>query len=192
MFKILEPYSDEWWLAKALKEVSRCGRNVGVQRNANERWVVYLERAHRAVIQKLRERNTLRERLPEYLHPFVFDSIYRLEHMRWGILYAWEVYESVEAKGGAISYPDVEARIQLAPGVRLARLCRFLLTLAAYKRYVEPVIADMHEEYYAALDAHEYLHAKWIAVRVWFLVIPGWLVGAGSFLMKAIWSDRRQ
>jgi ferric-dicitrate binding protein FerR (iron transport regulator) len=61
------------------------------------------------------------------------------------------------------------------PGHGLARAARFLLTPNAHKRYVEPVIADMQQEYVDAVTAGRTQRARWIAQRVYLLIIPGWL-----------------
>lgn len=66
-------------------------------------------------------------------------------------------------------------KILLPRGYRLAAAAKFLLPRAAYKRYVEPVIADMQEESIQDILAGRKWHARWISVRGWLLVIPGWL-----------------
>lgn len=81
------------------------------------------------------------------------------------------------------------AQMQLAmpPGMWLNRITRFLLTARAHKLYVEPSIADMHLEYYDALKRNEFWHARWIALRVWFLVVPAVIWGfLADFIAKTL------
>lgn len=61
------------------------------------------------------------------------------------------------------------------PGQALARAAMSLLTANAYKRYVEPVIADMQQDYFDARAAGHIWRARWIAIRVHLLIVPGWL-----------------
>jgi len=79
-------------------------------------------------------------------------------------------------------------RIQTPPGARLARCATFLLTKDAYRRYVQPVIADMQFEYCEALAAGATGRARWIAVRGWFLVVPGWVVGLAGRIVRWMFS----
>jgi len=74
-------------------------------------------------------------------------------------------------------------RIRRPPGTHLARGAAFLLTKEAYRRYVYPVIADLQHEYIEAVVAGEELRARWIAVRGWLQVIPGWLVAFAGGLV---------
>lgn len=67
------------------------------------------------------------------------------------------------------------APIQMPPGYRLAAILSFLLTRKAFKRYVEPVIADMQAEYIDALVLGHKWRACWIVLRGHALAIPGWL-----------------
>ena len=68
-------------------------------------------------------------------------------------------------------------RIARPPGFLVTRFGGFLLTRKAYRRYVEPVIADMQFEYLEALAAGHCWHARWIRARVWLVIIPGWVMG---------------
>jgi Domain of unknown function (DUF4880) len=74
--------------------------------------------------------------------------------------------------GGTVS---VSSKIASPPGNRLAHAAKFLLTPNAYKRYVAPVIADMQQEYADAVAAGRPHYARWIALRVYLLIVPGWL-----------------
>lgn len=67
------------------------------------------------------------------------------------------------------------SKIVLPPGSTLANVTKFLLTRNSYKRYAEPVIADMQQEYIEAVAARHEWHARWIAIRGHLLVIPGWI-----------------
>jgi hypothetical protein len=79
-------------------------------------------------------------------------------------------------------------RIALPPGMWLNRVTRFLLTREAHRRFVEPVIADMHVEYCEALAAGHLRHARWIAARAYLLVIPGYLYGFIERTVKRVFS----
>lgn len=76
--------------------------------------------------------------------------------------------------------------IVLPPGDTLARVTKSLLTQSAYKRYVEPVIADMQQEYLEAVAAGHERHAQLIALRVYLLIIPGWLYGLVAGKLAAL------
>jgi hypothetical protein len=70
------------------------------------------------------------------------------------------------------------------PGSTLANIARVLLTAKAFERYVQPVIADAQYEHAEAMNAGHSLHARWIAIRMWLLVVPGWLWAAIGRLAK--------
>ena len=76
-----------------------------------------------------------------------------------------------------------KARIALPPGILLDRLTRFLLTREAHRRFVRPVIADMQSEYAAALAEGDLWHARWIRIRGYFLVVPGYVYG---FIVRSL------
>lgn len=65
--------------------------------------------------------------------------------------------------------------VALPPGHKLAAAAELLLTRGAFKRYVEPVIADMQQEYIEAIAAGRERRAQWIAIRGHLLVFPNWL-----------------
>ena len=65
--------------------------------------------------------------------------------------------------------------VAVPPGYKFAAILSFLLTREAYRRFVEPAIADMQHEYIEALAAGRLWQARWIAIRGYLLVIPGWL-----------------
>jgi len=66
-------------------------------------------------------------------------------------------------------------RIRLPPGHGLIDLSRHILSEATYKRYVYPHIADMHSEYFPALQAGDLRRARMIEaafyIRVFWPVI---------------------
>jgi hypothetical protein len=71
-------------------------------------------------------------------------------------------------------WAEQHRRIVLPPGHKLSVVAGFLLTRGAFKRYVEPVIADMQKEYIDAIAARQEARAHWIAIRVYMCIIPGW------------------
>jgi len=79
-------------------------------------------------------------------------------------------------------------RIALPPGMLLDRVTRFLLTREVHQRFVEPVIVDMRVEYCDALALGHLSHARWIAARVYLLVIPGYLYGCVARAVKRLFS----
>jgi len=62
-------------------------------------------------------------------------------------------------------------RIDRPPAGILLRVGRFLLTHDAYTRYIESYVADIHHEYYAALQAGEYWRAQWVVWRGYWRVL---------------------
>ena len=76
--------------------------------------------------------------------------------------------------------------IQQPPGTRLARVFRFLLPRGVYVRYVEQVISDAQVEFIDAIAAGHEWHARWIAIRVWIIVIPGWAVGLAKWIIGLV------
>jgi hypothetical protein len=78
-------------------------------------------------------------------------------------------------------------QIILPPGYTLACLGRFFLTRKAFRQYVQPVIADMQEEYIVATKAGDPWHARWIILRGHLLVVPGWLYAFVGGRLAALW-----
>jgi hypothetical protein len=76
---------------------------------------------------------------------------------------------------GAVGGRRSSSTIVTPPGDMLAQVAKFLLTPNAYKKYVEPVIADMQQEYIDAIAARHTWHARYIVLRGHLLVIPGWI-----------------
>ncbi len=62
-------------------------------------------------------------------------------------------------------------KLVLPPGYGFARAASVLLTRKAYERCVQPLIADMQYEYIDAIGRHAGIHAKWIVVRGYGLLI---------------------
>jgi hypothetical protein len=80
------------------------------------------------------------------------------------------------------------ARIVFAPGTRISWILGVVMTRRAYRRYVYPAIAEMQAEYLEALAAGHRGHARWIAIRGHFLLIPGWLYGLVAQAVRRIFS----
>ena len=85
----------------------------------------------------------------------------------------FSVCRSFSALGATVAKPSSSALVVTPPGYRLAAILGFLLTRKAFKRFVEPVIADMQHEYIEALAAEHRWRARWIVLRGHLLVIPG-------------------
>jgi hypothetical protein len=77
-------------------------------------------------------------------------------------------------------------RVVRPPGARLGHALSILLTRRAYEKAVAPVIADAQHEYLEAVGAGHNLHARWIAVRLHFIVWPGWVYGLFASLVRRI------
>jgi hypothetical protein len=101
-------------------------------------------------------------------------SINDISHMSFGELRGMLSLIHVNQMEDAERAPRLPL-IVLPPGYQLARFLSFLLTREGYKRYVEPVIADMQSEYIEALSQGRVWHARWIVFRGHLLVVPGWL-----------------
>jgi hypothetical protein len=69
-------------------------------------------------------------------------------------------------------------RLVQPPGMVLLRTAKFMLTRDVLKRYVEPSIADMQHEYFDAVIAGQEWLARWVVLRGYCLVIPGWIYGS--------------
>jgi hypothetical protein len=81
-------------------------------------------------------------------------------------------------------------RIIAPPGHTLISIARFVLTASSYKKYVQPVIADMHHEYFAALAQGDMWHARWISARVWLQVLPGFIYAMIARAVFGLFSAR--
>lgn len=77
-------------------------------------------------------------------------------------------------------------RVVLAPGTRAGWVFGVVMTRRAFRRYVYPAIAEMQTEYFEALAAGHRGHARWIAIRGHFLLIPGWLYGLAAQAIRRI------
>jgi len=75
-----------------------------------------------------------------------------------------------------LQVPDASAarKSVLPPGYPLATLLRFLLTPAAFNRYLYPVIADMQVQYIDAVAAGRKWAARWIVVRQHLCIFVSW------------------
>jgi hypothetical protein len=64
-----------------------------------------------------------------------------------------------------------------APGAKLHGLAKFLLTAEAYRRYVEPHLADIYLEYNDALAAGDVKAANRVVWRGYFEVVQPFAYG---------------
>lgn len=71
------------------------------------------------------------------------------------------------------------------PGTALAHWLQMLLSPKAYKMYVYPVIADAQHEYQEAATAGRQWHARWIWLRMYLCVVPGWVYAFGARLLAS-------
>lgn len=74
------------------------------------------------------------------------------------------------ARGAGIS----KFKLVRPPRLVYGPLLQCLLRPSAYKRYVEPHVADMHEEYFACLAKGDERGARWAVIRAHLYVIPTW------------------
>lgn len=74
------------------------------------------------------------------------------------------------ARGAGIS----KFKLVRPPRLVYGPLLQCLLRPSGYKRYVEPHIADMHEEYFACLAKGNERCARWAVIRAHLYVIPTW------------------
>lgn len=77
--------------------------------------------------------------------------------------------------------------IRVLPGRALSVIAAWVLARRAYERYVEPVIADMQQEYLEATVAGRAWRARWVAVRGHLLIVPG---GAYALVSGALRGNR--
>jgi hypothetical protein len=55
------------------------------------------------------------------------------------------------------------------------RLLQRFLQPSVYKRFVEPHIEDMHDEYFKCLAKEDEGGARWAVIRAHLYVIPTWI-----------------
>jgi hypothetical protein len=73
------------------------------------------------------------------------------------------------------------------PQLVYAPLLQRFLPPAAYKRYVEPHIADMHAEYFACIAAGDQRGARWAVIRAHLYAVPSWIWAlVGSLIARVI------
>lgn len=65
--------------------------------------------------------------------------------------------------------------IARAPGSAMLAISRWLLSPRTRERVIEPMVADMRFEYYAALQAQEYSFARIVRIR-WLIAFTGLLI----------------
>lgn len=75
----------------------------------------------------------------------------------------------------AANEPSKTHRIELPPRLFFDGVLRRLMPPAAYARYIDPHVADMHEEYFACLAKKDERGARWALIRGHLYVIPSWL-----------------
>ena len=56
-------------------------------------------------------------------------------------------------------------RIHRPPGAKMLALIEFFCSKKTYGKVFEPIIADLHEEYFEALDKQQHWKARWIRIR---------------------------
>jgi len=83
---------------------------------------------------------------------------------------------SAQAKLEHVPEPSIEPKIEMPPVHWLASALGFILTKGAFKRTVEPILADVYDEYYDLIQNGNEGRAKWIVVRGCLLVIWGQIV----------------
>lgn len=74
------------------------------------------------------------------------------------------------ARGAGMS----KSKLVRAPRLVYGPLVQRFLPPAAYQRYVEPHIADMHAEYFACIVKGDERGARWAVIRVHLYVVPSW------------------
>jgi hypothetical protein len=78
-----------------------------------------------------------------------------------------------------------------APGAKLHSLAKFLLTAEAYRRYVEPHLADVYLEYNNALAAGDLKAANRVVWRGYFEVVKPFAYGIARSLFR-FWLQTRR
>jgi hypothetical protein len=78
-----------------------------------------------------------------------------------------------------------------APGAKLHSLAKFLLTAEAYRRYVEPHLADIYLEYNNALTAGDVKAANRVVWRGYFEVVKPFAYGLARSLFR-FWLQTRR
>ena len=56
-------------------------------------------------------------------------------------------------------------RIHRPPGSKMLSLVEFFCSKKTYSKVFEPIIADLHEEYFEALDKRRHWKMRWIRIR---------------------------
>jgi len=78
-----------------------------------------------------------------------------------------------------------------APGAKLHSLAKFLLTAEAYRRYVEPHLADIYLEYNNALATGDIKAANRVVWRGYFEVVKPFAYGLARSLFR-FWLQTRR
>ena len=101
------------------------------------------------------------------------------------------VHESRDATSTPDADPtggELQNKILLLPGTRLATIAEIILTRDSYKRYVKPILADMQDEYVELFAKGQVRRARWVVVRGYFLIVPGWVYAMVSRALRRIFS----
>jgi hypothetical protein len=101
---------------------------------------------------------------------------------------------SHEAKSATVVKPISASALPVpdrAPGAKLHTLARFLLTAEAYRRYVEPHLADIHLEYNNALRDGDIKGANRVVWRGYLEVIKPFAYGLVRSLFR-LWLQTRR
>jgi hypothetical protein len=85
------------------------------------------------------------------------------------------VHESRDATSTPDADPtssELQNKILLLPGTRLATIAEIILTRDSYKRYVKPILADMQDEYVELFAKGQVRRARWVVVRGYCVIRP--------------------
>ncbi|MGH7869612.1 MAG: hypothetical protein ACREP9_18785, partial [Candidatus Dormibacteraceae bacterium] len=82
--------------------------------------------------------------------------------------------------------------IELPPGTHLSSVLQFLLPAKWYRTRIQPLIADMQEEYFLALKAGREGHAWFIALRGHLFAVQTLLYGVADAIRRLLvpWKQR--
>lgn len=82
--------------------------------------------------------------------------------------------QQLRAVSQLIPLPRRPLKLMHPPRLVYDRLLQRLLQPAVYRRFVEPHIEDMHEEYFQCLVQKDERGARWAVIRAHLYVIPSW------------------
>jgi hypothetical protein len=96
-----------------------------------------------------------------------------------------ELSASLHAKSTAAT-SGAPAKVIRLPGGRLGDVLRVVLTRRAFDKLVLPVIADAQHEYLEAAKVGNQRLARWIGMRLYIIIWPGWVFGMFASLVRRI------